>query len=76
MILDKQLKMIVKGNGKGDDAVELYNLQEDPAEQHDLSASQPADVQRLRIDLQGWQESVLNSLTGADYDSTLTESSR
>ena len=37
------------------DDVELYNLAEDPGEQHDLSQARPEVVKRLREKLRNWQ---------------------
>lgn len=48
---------------------ELYNLQDDPKEQHDLSKD-PQQAERLAIlsnDLDAWMRSVIQSLNGDDY---------
>ncbi len=41
-----------------DDHVELYNLADDLAEQHDLASSQPEQAQELRDQLHAWRASV------------------
>lgn len=41
-----------------DNTVQLFNLREDPGEQHDLSKSQPAKVNELREKLHQWRKSV------------------
>ena len=46
---------------------ELFDLRADPAERNDLAAKHPDEVARLYRQLRTWQESVLASLTGADY---------
>jgi arylsulfatase A-like enzyme len=38
------------------DKVELYNLADDPGEQHDLSGQNPAKTRELRDKLHSWQE--------------------
>jgi hypothetical protein len=42
-------------------------LTEDEAEQRNLAEDQTEVVARLQAKLRAWQESVLESLTGADY---------
>jgi arylsulfatase A-like enzyme len=41
-----------------DEHLELYNLQDDPGEEHDLVASQPARAQELKAKLSAWRSSV------------------
>ncbi len=48
--------------------VSLYNLAEDPREQHDLAAQQPDRVRQMQAALEAWQRSVVRSLNGQDYD--------
>ena len=45
----------------------LFDLREDPAEESNLIESQPKIASRLEQQLRQWQQSVLRSLTGADY---------
>lgn len=54
---------------KNDDrgGVSLYNLKEDPAEKHDLSAKEPQRVKQMSKALDEWQASVIHSLNGGDY---------
>ncbi|MEM9367809.1 MAG: sulfatase-like hydrolase/transferase [Planctomycetota bacterium] len=58
--------------------VELFDLRQDSAESTNLADSKPALVNTMRTELRSWQQSVLNSLTGADYGkrSTTTTSER
>ena len=37
---------------------ELYNIADDPLEQHDLAATHPQEVRRLERELDRWFESV------------------
>jgi len=46
---------------------ELFDLGTDPAEQYNLASEKPEVVARLTRQLENWQDSVLNSLTGDDY---------
>lgn len=61
-ILHKGLKLHVRDGEK-----ELFNLRNDPAEEKNLLERRPEDAQRMTQKLRKWQESVLRSLTGADY---------
>jgi arylsulfatase A-like enzyme/phosphodiesterase/alkaline phosphatase D-like protein len=47
--------------------VELFDLRADSTEATNLAESEPAIVKTMRIELRNWQQSVLKSLTGADY---------
>ncbi|HKJ69595.1 MAG TPA: sulfatase-like hydrolase/transferase [bacterium] len=51
----------------GDVRWELYNLDRDPEEQHDLAMEQPDRTAGLRAELEEWQTSVMRSLNGEDY---------
>lgn len=41
-----------------DNRVELYNLRQDPSEQTDLAAAEPARARELRARLEAWRQSV------------------
>jgi arylsulfatase A-like enzyme len=45
----------------------LYDIVKDPEEKEDLAAAQPEQVQRMKVQLEAWQRSVLRSLNGEDY---------
>ncbi|QNN24067.1 sulfatase-like hydrolase/transferase [Planctomycetales bacterium ZRK34] len=47
--------------------VELYNLAEDPLEEHDLAADHPDRVKTMEAAFEQWRASVVNSLNGEDY---------
>lgn len=65
VILDKRYKLVI---GPGSvPARELFDLQTDPAEKHDLSETRAELADELERQLRDWQQSVLSSLTGADY---------
>ncbi|MGB6221283.1 MAG: hypothetical protein WBG04_09630, partial [Haloferula sp.] len=60
-------KLVVRENNKGEPGIELFNLKIDPAEKTNLIDKEPELALKLQDQLRQWQESVLNSLTGADY---------
>lgn len=64
--MENRYKLVSQYNTSGEVA-ELYDLQNDPHENNDLSAQQPAIVQRMKEQLHEWQQSVERSLSGADY---------
>ncbi len=67
VLLDNRFKLILTSrNGKI--AKELYDVRQDPAETTDLVASKPQVVKEMSEQLRDWQESVLHSLAGADYE--------
>ena len=66
-IIDGQFKLVMQELGNGDPKIELFDLEFDPAETTNLSSEQPDVANRLRTQLREWQDSVLHSLTGADY---------
>lgn len=66
-IIDGDMKLVMREQKKGDPRVELFNLKVDPAETNNLVTQRPKKTAKLRKQLRLWQESVLNSLTGADY---------
>jgi arylsulfatase A-like enzyme len=66
-IVDNRFKLVVHERGGGEPTRELFDLRDDPAEEHDLIAEEPETAQELGRKLRDWQESVLQSLTGADY---------
>lgn len=47
--------------------VELYDIQDDPAEERNLGDMYPEIVKQMQTELLEWQGSVLNSLKGNDY---------
>jgi len=67
VIIDGRYKLVIHEQRMGDPKRELFDLESDPAEKHDLVPEQPAITAALQTKLRHWQESVLQSLTGADY---------
>ncbi len=69
-LIEGDFKLVIHdGTGKkaGQGSVELFDLKADPAEKNNLAGQEPARVKALQAKLRDWQESVLKSLTGADY---------
>ena len=46
---------------------ELFDLRADPGEKNNLMTSKPKIATTMQKQLRDWQESVLESLSGADY---------
>lgn len=67
VIMKDQYKLIVDGKTPNEKGYELYDIQNDPAETKNLADEFPEMAEQMAADLRKWQESVLNSLTGADY---------
>jgi len=64
-MLDNRFKLVIDGarvTGK-----ELFDLRKDPAETTNVIDQHPEEARRLEQLLRTWQQSVLSSLTGADY---------
>jgi arylsulfatase A-like enzyme len=66
-ILDNRYKLVIDNNRGGLSEAELFDLLSDPAEEKDLVEEKPEIAEDLALQLRNWQESVLNSLLGADY---------
>jgi arylsulfatase A-like enzyme len=66
-IIDGRFKLVLQESKQGKAQLELFDLEADPAEKNDLAAQQPAVADQLQTHLRAWQDSVLRSLTGADY---------
>jgi len=65
-IIEGRYKLVIHERQRGQRR-ELFDLQTDPAEKADLVEQQPAIAEKLGTRLRDWQQSVLRSLTGADY---------
>jgi arylsulfatase A-like enzyme len=66
-IIDGKYKLIVHPAKTGTSKEELFDLEADPAEKQNIVERNPEIQTKLQSKLRAWQESVLNSLLGADY---------
>jgi arylsulfatase A-like enzyme len=66
-IIDGDYKLVIHEQRNGEPRKELFDLQTDPAEKDNLIQTKPAVAEKLQSELHEWQQSVLQSLTGADY---------
>jgi arylsulfatase A-like enzyme len=67
VILDDRYKLLVSGKPGSDAKSELFDLRSDPAEKKNLIETKPDVARKMQGQLRQWQQSALNSLTGADY---------
>jgi arylsulfatase A-like enzyme len=67
VILDNRYKLVVHDEAGTELITELFDLRDDPAEKTNLIEVKPEIAENLQQQLREWQESVLSSLTGADY---------
>ena len=66
-VLDNRYKLVVGAQSGNQLAVELFDLTNDPAEGQNLIESHREIAKNMEKQLRDWQRSVLESLTGADY---------
>lgn len=67
-IIEGSLKLIIHDSKDGDVTKELFDLDNDPGETTNLSVENPELVDSLAKSLRAWQDSVLASLRGGDYE--------
>jgi arylsulfatase A-like enzyme len=66
-ILDNRYKLVIHDQKDREPLRELFDVRSDPAEKHNLIEAHPEIADQLALRLREWQDSVLHSLTGADY---------
>ena len=66
-ILGNRYKLVIHDRKGKEPLKELFDLREDQAEAKNLIAGRPETAAELERQLRAWQQSVLESLTGADY---------
>ncbi|HYF36559.1 MAG TPA: sulfatase-like hydrolase/transferase, partial [Prosthecobacter sp.] len=64
-LVENHHKILTNDLSKGE--FELYNLETDPQETHDLAKEKPALFEKLKADLLAWNASVDASFAGKDY---------
>lgn len=67
VMLDQQYKLVMDAQSSDQSGIELFDLTNDPAESHNLAAAKPDIATSMQNQLHDWQQSVLESLTGKDY---------
>ncbi len=67
VLLGNRYKLIARSRRGNPDRIELYDVRKDPSEKQDLTRSEPEVVRSMSKSLRAWQQSVLESLSGADY---------
>lgn len=66
--LDWPYKLHRKSLGDKDVVFELYNLRDDPEEKNDLYSEKHKQASLMKVQLEEWLRSVINSLNGNDYN--------
>ena len=66
-VLDNRYKLVVDAQSGNKSTIELFDLPNDPAEEQNLIGSHKKIAEKMEKQLRDWQQSVLESLTGADY---------
>ena len=66
-MIANQYKLVIESQSNDGSNIELFDLIKDPAEQINVAAVQPEIVEDMQRQLHDWQQSVLESLTGGDY---------
>jgi arylsulfatase A-like enzyme len=66
-MLGNRYKLVVGTQAENRSAMELFDLRNDPAESENLIEARPEVAHNMSKQLRAWQQSVLESLTGADY---------
>jgi arylsulfatase A-like enzyme len=66
-ILDNCYKLVVHNEPGSELIKQLFDLCDDPAEKDNIIETNPEIAKNLEQQLRDWQQSVLSSLTGADY---------
>jgi hypothetical protein len=64
--IDGRYKLVM-GRGNKANNFELYDLSADRGESNNIASRHPDKVSTMTTQLRAWQQSVENSLTGADY---------
>ncbi len=66
-MLDNRYKLVMDAQSTDGSGIELFDLKNDPAESNNIAAAHPEIVTSMQTQMHDWQQSVLESLTGADY---------
>lgn len=66
-MISGRYKLVMEGESPNSQGAELYDIEVDPSEVHNLADRRPWKVEEMKSQMAEWQASVLQSLTGADY---------
>lgn len=66
-VIDGKYKLVIHESKSGEPRNEVFDLAADPAEKTNLYEQEPTLAKKLNAKLKSWQQSVLHSLSGADY---------
>jgi arylsulfatase A-like enzyme len=67
-MMKNQYKLVLEGQSSDKNGIELFNILNDPGETNNLAGTHPEVVKDMQVEFRLWQESVLNSLKGTDYN--------
>lgn len=67
VMMNNQYKLIIDAQVSDQTIIELFDIAQDPAESKNLASLHPDVVEQMQNELLDWQRSVLQSLTGQDY---------
>lgn len=67
VMMNDQFKLVLDAEPSMEMSVELFDLNMDAGEHHNVAEQNPDIVSVMQKQLQVWQQSVLESLTGKDY---------
>lgn len=68
VLLGNRYKLVVQSQKGSEPKIELFDLRSDPAETKNLVKTKPKVSAAMQLELRNWQQSVLKSLTAADYE--------
>jgi arylsulfatase A-like enzyme len=67
--IDGPWKLLIRTpRGSDERAIELFHVVNDPAEQHNIADSHAHRTEQMQRELDEWQRSVIQSLSGHDYN--------
>jgi arylsulfatase A-like enzyme len=67
-MMKNKYKLVLEGQSSNMNRIELFNIQNDPGETNNLADAHQEVVEDMQVEFRQWQESVLNSLKGSDYN--------
>jgi arylsulfatase A-like enzyme len=68
VMMSDRYKLVVDGDRGEEPSVELFDLKSDRSEELNIADFNPEIADQMQQQMREWQQSVLESLTGADYN--------